>query len=382
MLVVISHLNGVAVPYLHPGTGTDLGTRAVSAFQTSVGASGSQAVYIFFILSGLVIALPVLAVHSYNWFAYYPRRLVRLYVPVVAAILLSAALILAIPRDPANLQTGSWFLLSNIVKFDPLELLRELTLQGGSFNYDGPAWSLKWEVLFSIELPFFVVLAVFTKRWWLGAIVACLALNVAGTYAGLDVFFFLPMFLIGAIMAVNLEAIQASGARLYARRWSGLVTPFTLVVAALLFLSRVLIPDSIQVHKSVEALTATGWLLAGLLVVLLAVVSPGCARLLERFVPQWLGKVSFSLYLIHFPILATLTFIFGQSRWYLVWSVGLPLTLVFSYVFYRFVEKPSHRLSHRVGRWGAAVRDRFSAERSSLRSAAEIPISSGETTTI
>lgn len=60
---------------------------------------GRMAVYIFFVLSGLVLALPVLARgRAYPWLAYYPQRLIRLYLPVWAAVALGVALIALVPR--------------------------------------------------------------------------------------------------------------------------------------------------------------------------------------------------------------------------------------------------------------------------------------------
>lgn len=43
--------------------------------------AGREAVYIFFILSGFVLTLPLLRAGRPSWRAYYPRRLVRIYFP-------------------------------------------------------------------------------------------------------------------------------------------------------------------------------------------------------------------------------------------------------------------------------------------------------------
>lgn len=46
--------------------------------------AGSEAVYVFFVLSGLVLMLPILGRPNFDWRAYYPSRLIRLYLPVFA----------------------------------------------------------------------------------------------------------------------------------------------------------------------------------------------------------------------------------------------------------------------------------------------------------
>lgn len=52
--------------------------------------AGPEAVYVFFILSGVVLTLPALR-RRYEWKSYYPARLLRLYIPVLAAIAFTLA---------------------------------------------------------------------------------------------------------------------------------------------------------------------------------------------------------------------------------------------------------------------------------------------------
>src|SRR3954470_23660048 len=51
--------------------------------------AGREAVLVFFVLSGFVLSLPRLSGgKSGRWASYYRKRMVRLYVPVVAAVAL------------------------------------------------------------------------------------------------------------------------------------------------------------------------------------------------------------------------------------------------------------------------------------------------------
>ena len=77
---------------------------------------------------------------------------------------------------------------------------------------------------------------------------------------------------------------------------------------------------------------------------------------LNARVSQFLGRISFSLYLIHVPILATLAYALGDAQWWLVGIIGLPLSLAAATVFHRYVELPSQRLAHRVGARAARPR--------------------------
>ena len=69
--------------------------------------AGTEAVYIFFVLSGLVLALPVLRSASFSWLEYFPRRAARLYLPVAAAVLWGLLLVWRVPRDNTSAR-GLW----------------------------------------------------------------------------------------------------------------------------------------------------------------------------------------------------------------------------------------------------------------------------------
>jgi len=72
-------------------------------------------------------------------------------------------------------------------------------------------------------------------------------------------------------------------------------------------------------------------------------------RFFSRLVPQLLGKVSFSVYLLHVPVLVTFAYLFGPSTW--IWPVVLTLILIVpvAYLFMRFVEAPATKLGRKVG---------------------------------
>ena len=92
---------------------------------------------------------------------------------------------------------------------------------------------------------------------------------------------------------------------------------------------------------------------AGMLVTGLC-LSPGLQGLLSRRAPQWMGKISFSLYLVHMPVLFSLgTGLFllldrpGLQSYPLLTALTLlgtlPAVLLLSALFRRFVELPCAR---------------------------------------
>ena len=70
--------------------------------------AGTEAVYCFFLLSGLVLALPAARGRHHDWTSYYPKRIGRLYLPVLGATLLALAWIALIPRVYG--ESSSWWL--------------------------------------------------------------------------------------------------------------------------------------------------------------------------------------------------------------------------------------------------------------------------------
>jgi peptidoglycan/LPS O-acetylase OafA/YrhL len=70
-------------------------------------------------------------------------------------------------------------------------------------------------------------------------------------------------------------------------------------------------------------------------------------------VVAFMGRISYSLFLIHFPVLVVVATLWEQQEW--TAPLGAVAGLVFAYLvsvaaaalFYRFVEEPSMRLSRR-----------------------------------
>jgi peptidoglycan/LPS O-acetylase OafA/YrhL len=116
----------------------------------------------------------------------------------------------------------------------------------------------------------------------------------------------------------------------------------------------VITPDE-KIGSVGHTISAAGACLA----VFCAIYGPGFRAMLESRPGAWLGKRSFSLYLIQEPTIAAiaiaLTVPYGPAA---TVAVALPVTLVLGTWFYRFVEGPSHRLSQRAGTAVRTVLDR------------------------
>lgn len=344
--VVLYHGSKIAFPALD-GTGSGV-FRALSESPVKLAFAGTEAVLVFFALSGLVVALPALR-PGFSWPAYFGSRLLRLYLPVWAALLFATVLILLVPRGADGVTAGSWLQTANAATVTPGTLAGEASLMQRSYDIDNVLWSLRWEVIFSVCLPLFVLVAGALRRAGMLVVPLCVGLSLAGRLLGIEALVYLPVFLAGTVLATRIGDLQAWGAR--RSRWFWIAAAgasATLLICG--WLARPLAPAGTEAGLTLWGLAAAG--AVGL--VATAVGSAGAARMLSRRVPRWLGRVSFSLYLVHVPVLATLAFAWGESAWPWVVLAGIPLSLVTAELFTRLVERPSHRLAH-------AVRQRLSA---------------------
>ncbi|WP_179434105.1 acyltransferase family protein [Microbacterium pseudoresistens] len=339
LIVVFYHCSLLARPFLDPEAWTVLTRTPMKLL-----LAGTESVLVFFVLSGLVVALPALR-EGFSWIRYYPARLLRLYLPVFGALLFAAALILLIPRDPATMPEGSWMRDAQATTITPGSLLSEASLLRASYDIDNVLWSLRWELFFSLLLPLFVWIALRSRHHSLVVAALAVAATITGRLVESDALVYLPVFLLGTVMAVNLDALRTYAARPAVRR----VVPYAGVAAALLligtWLARWVLPDG---SIGDRALWGSAGLAAAVLVAIAAVWAPA-ARMLETRPMLWLGRISFSLYLVHVPIIGTVGYLLGVEHWWLACLIAVPLSLLVAAVFYRSVELPSHRLSRAAG---------------------------------
>jgi peptidoglycan/LPS O-acetylase OafA/YrhL len=297
--------------------------------------------------------LPLLAKGARAWFGFFCSRLIRLYVPVWAALVFAGILIAVTPHPASAVTAGSWVERTNGTKASLGLLFSEAGLVRKSFSSDSVLWSLTWEVIFSLALPLFVLLALLLRRFWLPAAAVCLALTFVGKVMNIDALLYLPVFFLGTLIAVNLEALRSwAGRRRSSRAGLGwLVFSISLLSIVTSWMLRPVIPAGTLVSDALGCLTPIG--AAGL--VLCAIAFRPVRVGLSARVPRWLGRVSFSLYLTHLPILVALVYLFGDRNWEYVAVVGIPISLLVAYLFDRFVEAPSHRLSRRIGSLASTV---------------------------
>lgn len=317
--------------------------------------AGPEMVLVFFVLSGYVLALPAVA-RGTEWFkvSYYPRRLVRLYLPAWAAILFAAALH-HFPAHQAIAGTSGWLNQFAVPVTLNAGVHAATLVDGGQYltPFTTALWSMKWEVIFSMLLPFVVGATVVARRSVLAVIGAGVSLWVIQRFppygtASQQAAHYLPMFVLGSLLAFNAPRPPTpadAGRAARGLRWLRSI-PLPLVCIALI--------TTAAWHSRSDSGTATGWpmlaiALGACLAVYLAIANPLVVAAMSSRVSQWLGHRSYSLYLIHQPIVVAIAFAFhGHAKPLVLAVLAVPAALVAADLLWRLAERPAILLSRRT----------------------------------
>lgn len=225
---------------------------------------------------------------------------------------------------------------------DPWSLLSEASLMRRTYQIDNVLWSMRWEIIFSLLAPIFVWVAIRASKSAFLGVTLCLIASELGRVFDIKALVYLPVFLAGALIATRLADLQQ---RANSDRWRmpllGLAAAVLLIAS---WLSRPLHLPALP-QNVLWGLAAAG----AVLTVVLAVRWQLMRQLLETRPAQWLGKISFSLFLIHVPIIATATYFFGSSRWWLAGIVAMPASVGAALLFQRWIETPTHKLARALG---------------------------------
>lgn len=329
-------------------------TGLLSIFSLSM-VAGHLSVAVFIVISGFCLALPLVRNDGEmgSKLAFFKRRARRILPPYYGALALALLLIATVISEP----TGSlWDVALRVSRVSILShvLLLQNLFGTGSINY--VFWSIAVEFQIYLLFPVLVfALKRFDFRWVAaGALVLAYALSYTfqETRINRTAIHFIGLFALGAIAAHLALSPREQYARLRDRvPWAS--------VAAVGFA----IPTALTVHWGIEVSRERFPILdlfVGFGTMAALVVSTRSSTSRLRSALAWaplsfVGLFSYSLYLIHAPLLQimwqyglrdrglTAPLMFG-----LLMTVGLGLTLTVAYGFFRVFEEPFMRSAQRA----------------------------------
>jgi len=320
----------------HCGLPFDVDARGF-LFWVPIFWDGADAVVMFFLLSGYVLALQLDSPTRPTTTGFLIRRFMRIW-PAFAVTLVLAYLVLTglgLPAGPDTIEHG----VSHVPV--PDDLLQNFLMMGSPYAIDSPVWSLYVEMRLSIVFPLLFLLASRLNIFY--ATLISVALSVLGSRL---VHWNMPEFLISLAEASRYLCLFVVGAALIrpnnavAILYGGLFRSAKAagLIFALLCIVYRFIPMALPAKNYVPWIGVT-------LLFIYCLYSKAADRMLTRDSMLFFGRISFGLYLVHYPILQVANSYVPKS-WLLL--LVLPLSALIGWIINTWVEKPMIRLGRKL----------------------------------
>ncbi|UUZ93033.1 acyltransferase [Paenibacillus sp. P25] len=313
--------------------------------------AGHEAVILFFILSGFVLSLPYYYGKQRPYVIFIIRRLFRIYLPYLFVILL-AVLMRFVITIQTDLNLSKWLYTLWDEEITWRSIVNHVVFIGhyNSRVFDPVVWSLIEEMRISIIFPLLMFLVI--RYNWKINVIACVACSIMSnllnyirwhysfpllpTLLGfLSTIEWIPMFIIGALIAKNLKVIIEKFNRFHS--WFKVLI-LVFGIFSYTFNHWITLKSSIINQQIVQDASIT----VGAIIFIICAVSSGKAKRLLLYKPiNYIGKISYSIYLFHMVILLGLVHLFINSiPLWVIWLITLIGTLIVSALSYRFIEIP------------------------------------------
>jgi peptidoglycan/LPS O-acetylase OafA/YrhL len=317
--------------------------------------NGPGAVHLFFVLSGYVLAMTLTRDRSAGGVArYYVRRVFRIHPPYVAAVLFAWVASIGY----SSMLGSRGFRPDDTCFHIPARLLPlSLLFPSMAFGQLPVGWSLYVELMMSAVFPLLLLLGL-----WLHPlapiVLAVLLLRPADPRVGFLRFAF--DFALGLTLFLERER----AARWLARLPRGAAVGTALVGVLLLEGPYLLAQRNGGIVEEGHSPSTVVLMGLGSAVLVAAVVHfPSLRNLFSTPLARYLGRISYSLYLLHLTVLlAIVCRVTGRSlSWpagLLLFAVALGLSIALAELAWRWVEAPSIRAGRALIRAGTRALER------------------------
>ncbi|WP_260735673.1 acyltransferase family protein [Tunturiibacter lichenicola] len=304
--------------------------------------AGHEAVILFFVLSGYVLSLPMWANKIAAYPEYLARRVSRIYLPYLAAAVVAGIgcyffVGSRLPLTPWFYETWQtplsvWVVWQQLV-MDPQPVLNTAF------------WSLRYEMEMSLIFPFLCLLMVRMGRHSGLFLVAATGISAyllfrigAGPTNLGQTIYYSTSFIAGAALSRERETLK---------RVIGDIRAHLLWLMLLLSIGAYCYgPFVSPVQRATDLLT-----MLGSCGVILLIQDPRLRVGLKSPVAEYLGRISYSSYLIHGTILFVgLNLLYGKVSMMLFAAIYGVTTLIAAHLFCIFIEEPSLRLGRRLAK--------------------------------
>lgn len=357
VIVVVFHYLAMLHPHIVPRY--DATPHWLADTPLAILWNGEFAVLVFFVLSGFVMAAAAER-RADHLISNTVTRYFRLALPVIASVLLALVWLTLIPTAAQDLAASlpapsAW--LGYSVQGD-LPSVGAALYDGaaGSFITGGSPinnvlWTMQVELVGSVAL--FVV-------YWLGGRHALVRFAALAGFA-----------VLGLLVLRDAYLCFVTGALLYEAHKRGMLQRLPVWVAAAALVAGIVLGapgDGFMDRMGLGAVPSrlqpgNTWgltpVLAATLLLLAALRLAPFTALMSTRLPQWFGRVSFALYLVHVPLLYTFV---AAAKLHLemppglLFAVYIVITFALAQAFTLLVDEPSLRMLQRLRRYLAGLR--------------------------
>jgi len=293
---------------------------------------GESAVKLFFLLSGFVLTLPYIKNgNDLNLLLFYTKRVFRIYPAFVLAIIFCIFLQYFLFDSSKMMVLSPW--INQFWKWDLNEIyytefINTIILAGIRFNhklFDPVIGTLRTEILISFVLPFLIFIA--------------LRLRLIFNMLILFVLFFIGkdtmgIFYLGIIMAFFkkyiIDYVNKKDTVFYSILF--------FILASILYTSRYSLNfgDTSKLNVLLSVVGSAFFLI-------LAMKKGTFNFFLNTRLVQFLGNISYSFYLLHFPVLMVVCSLFSNKMFF-IFPISLLVTFFLSHLSFTYIELPFMRL--------------------------------------
>lgn len=312
--------------------------------------NGSVGVSFFFVLSGFVLSIRYFNGKDICFSVFIIKRFFRLYIPYLISFIFAILLYNLLSKNGIP-ELGNWFNGAWTTPLDFLTFIKHILfiINFDYGQYNPVYWTLVMEMRISI---IFLLLVFFFRKYssfinflvWGLVVIIVLFFNKSFAFQVdyLNTFSFLLNFILGILLVKHREEIHNfySNNNIFAK---------FIFILIMLFLLRY--SKEILSYFSIYT-TFTYYLLTGIGSSILIIYSLN-SEILKNFllfkIIHFIGKISYSLYLLHAIVLYSFIYLFyGYVNNYFIALLSFVFSIFLSYIFYTYVELKSINIGIKV----------------------------------
>lgn len=308
---------------------------------------GKIAVSFFFVLSGFVLSriyfIDNNSFNEFNYISFIIKRIFRIY-PVYFIVLFfsffSVKYIYNFNLIESLSVSTKWIKTFWIEKYSLISTLKESILiirlpQEPEKRLINQDWTLTIEILVSLLIPVFITIVKKNRNWLLITALLLLRLHTLN---------WIVEFILGVYISISLDDFKK------------IITPKMLIF---LFVSAFLLISVRYYFLLSELIDIILIKTISFLLLVLVLFSSNLQNILNTKLNVFIGKISYSLYLVHFlvllivsPVLFKFLYNLGifidTMIYFIVLFFVLIISIFLAYILHRFIEKPIYKSSIRI----------------------------------